>query len=797
ALLALGIAASAVAQETAQLEEVVVTARKRQESIQDVPVAVSAFSGRQLEQRGVRIVSDLARTVPSLKVNNQSQGSAQAVTFALRGQSASDIISTIDQAIGIYVDGAYIPRPYGLQAGVVDLQSVEVLTGPQGTLYGRNTTGGAINIISRGADYAGVHGYVYGELGDYKDKRLTAAVNVPIIADTLTVRGAYQIWKREGYGSSRITGQDLAKRNQQFFRGSVRWDPTPRARIELKGDWTRIRENGLLTTARSYQPQAATNYQAAVELGLDPTVPANLITAQNVIQQVVAQGNKDIFTSDSEIISREDLNSYSFVLTGSFDLTDHVQLKSISSYRHLDDTHDMDLDATRFHLLELVTFVPNTLPGSFPLPTRPMVSNRIWTQEFNLAGTTWDNRLKFLFGAFYSDELGSDATQNDFRANVNLLTAVPATLRPFTINFNEGIDIGNISYALYTQNDYQITSKLSVTGGLRYTWEERSMLSALRRFDPVSNLYRCGYPGLNGLITTDPNVCSVRLPNDKESGASYLASINYKPTVDSLVYLRTARGFRGGGYQLRAPTAPNFAPEFATDWELGAKADFFQHRLRTNVAFYKTDYKNKQESSIVPVPIQGNATIITNAANAKIKGFEAEITARPIEALTLQASTSYIHGKYQTYLGALSYTGAPFGDASGETFAYPPWQYSLSGRYVLPVGPGDVGLEADWSWTSGARPSARLLDPSVPASVVDSLVSNGPGGRASLGLLNLRADYDLRSAGLTFSVFVSNATDRHYQVPGIAGPNVGGVTQGITQEPRMWGVGVRKSFGAE
>lgn len=786
------------AQSAGELTDIVVTARKREESLQNVPVAVSAFSGGQLEQQGVRSLLDVARTVPSLS-SAPVQNSSSAVIFSLRGQSASDIILTVDQAIGIYADGAYIPRPYGLQAGLVDLQSVEVLKGPQGTLYGRNTTGGAINLISRGPDFEGWHGYTYGEFGNHGDLRMNAAINIPLIPDMLSVRIAGQNWQRDGIGKSRITGQDLGfDRDQQYLRGMIRFEPTERVRIDFKADWARIRENGMLTTARFYLPQNATAYQGAVELGLNPTVPANLATVNGIIQNIVALGNSDLTTADTGNILHEDVNTHSFTLNGSVELADNVSLRSITSYRYLDKDTANELDGTRFHILENVSTVPASFPSVYPLPSRPMVRDRLWTQELNLSGNLLDDRLSFLFGAFYSDEKGDDATQNDFRLN-QFFAQQPAPLRNFVINFNEGLDIINKSKALYTQNDFKITDSLTLTAGYRYTWETRGMTSALRRFDPVNNLWRCGHPLLAGLITADPTRCNVVLPKDKFKGSSYMVSLNWKPTDDSLIYARTAKGFRGGGFQVRVPTAPNFGAETAKDIEVGAKADFFDHKLRANIAAYRTKYSNKQESQIVPVPVVGTATIVTNAASATIKGLEAELFARPVSFLSLKGTVSYIHGKYNAYPGALAYTGAPFGDASGERFALPPWQYSLQARLDVPVGVSKLGFQADWSWQAGARPSARLIDPALPASLTNDFVADvyGRGGRASLGLLNLRADVAFPDVGVTVSAFATNALNKKYQIAAIPQTNTGGIAAGITGETRMIGIGIRKSFGAE
>jgi iron complex outermembrane recepter protein len=789
------LAQGAPANPSAQVEEVVVTARKREESIQDVPVAVSAFTGEQLEQQGIKTPADLAKTVPSLSTGF-SQNGASTVTFVLRGQSASDVILTIDQAIGLYADGGYIPRPYGLNAAMVDLQSVEVLKGPQGTLYGRNTTGGAINLISRSPDYAGLHGYVTGEVGNHESYKFTGAVNVPLIDDTLAARIAYQYWSREGYGSSRVTSQDLGgDHDDNYVRGSLRWNPTPYAQVDLKADYVRLRQNGLLGSVRAYIPQALTNQQAALELGLNPNVPANLITAQNALMAIAAQGNADLFTSDSSTIHREDIDHYSFNLTGTFDISDNAMFKSITTYRSLENTKQYDLDGTRFHILEIVTDVPNTVPVNYNLPQRPLVEDEFYSQEFNVSGSSFSDRLKWLVGAYYSNEIGYDTTQNDFRLNTTLFGG-----NTFLINFNQGRDIKNESWAFFTQNDFSITDQLSITAGLRYTEETRDMVAANRRFDPINNRWLCGVTGAPAGSRVDEADCFVPLPQDTSSGTSYLLSLNYKFNPDTLVYLRTARGFRGGGFQLRTPDLQNFQPEVAEDIEIGLKTDLFDRRLRANLAYYKTDYSNKQESQIIPLPPpRGNATIITNAAAATIQGFEAELFARPIEALTLRLAASWIDGKYDTYPGALRYAGGTPVDATGEKFAYPPWTVALGARYELAIGPGELALQADWSWRDGAQPTARLVDPALPASLTDELVAlqSGAGGRASLSLLNLRADYQLPDNGLTFSLWATNALDEEYQIPGVAQPNLGGVFQAITGEPRMWGVSVRKSFGDE
>jgi len=286
---------SVTAHAQAQVEEVVVTARKREESLQDVPVAVTALSGGELANKGVQSPRELATTVPGLAVG-LSAASATAVVFSIRGQTASDVLLTIDQAVGVYVDGINVPRPTGLDAGFVDLQRVEVVKGPQGTLYGRNTTGGAVNVITRAPDFDGVHGFLTGELGNHKDLKASGAINLPIIDDTLATRLVFQRWQREGFGHSAGTGQDLGRdHDQTYFRASINYRPTSALLLELKGDWYRARENGTLSTLRKYVGSVATDTQAAFDLGFPNTVAGRAAARQFIIDNYERTGNADFF----------------------------------------------------------------------------------------------------------------------------------------------------------------------------------------------------------------------------------------------------------------------------------------------------------------------------------------------------------------------------------------------------------------------------------------------------------------------------------------------------------------------
>ena len=768
-------------QAQSQVEEIVVTARKREESLQDVPVAVTALSGGELADKGVQSPRELATAVPGLAVG-LSAASATAVVFSIRGQSASDVLLTIDQAVGVYVDGINVPRPTGLDAGFVDLQRVEVVKGPQGTLYGRNTTGGAVNVITRGPDFDGVHGYLTAELGNHEDRKASGAVNIPIIDDTLATRLVFQRWRREGVGRSAVTGQHLGRdRNQTYLRASVNYHPTSAVVVELKGDWYRARENGTLSTLRKYVGSVATDTQAASDLGFPNTVAGRAAARKFIIDNYERRGNSDFFTNYSEERSREDTDFRSLTGIVSIDLAEDVTLKSLSGYRRFSSSRAEDRDATPIKGLEAGV----AGPGSFYLPPQPNQAAEFYSQEFNLSGLALDGVLNWLIGAYYSYEDGEDRTTNTFRPTVSALTS------PFIISFNDGYRILNKSWALYTQNDVRITERFGLTVGARYTEEFHLVETRNRRFAPSTNLYQCN---TSLAITPTPADCSIERSANFD-GVSWLASANYKLNSETLVYLKTSKGFKGGGWNLRLPAAPPFAPESARDIELGVKSDLLENRLRANIAIYRTSYKNKQESIIIPVGL-GSATVIQNAASATIRGFELELSAEPVDNLTLRASTAYLHGKYRRFPGALSLGGAVV-DATGEKFPNPPWTYTLSARYQFELGPGHLGLQGDWSWTAGARPAPRNVDPALPASLVNDFVGTlqYQNGKAALGLLNARLSYELPDLGVEFALFGTNVLNKKYQFAGIAQPNVGNLQLGATGEPRMWGVQVRKSFG--
>jgi len=261
ALSAMGVGSTAVAAtatETATAEAatppevagMVITARKRSENLQRVPLSVTANTGQQLQQQRINQPIDLMRVVPSLQ-SNLSSGSDNSAQFGLRGQYAADSLLGVSQPVGLYEDTVNIPHPFGANNAFVDVARVEVLNGPQGTLYGRNTTGGAINLITRGADYNGVHGYVSAELGNYNDWRIAGAANYVAVPDKLAFRLAYQHWSRDGFGRSAYSNQKLGGvHRDDLARLSITADPIADVHSISKIEYSHQKATATLQTLR-------------------------------------------------------------------------------------------------------------------------------------------------------------------------------------------------------------------------------------------------------------------------------------------------------------------------------------------------------------------------------------------------------------------------------------------------------------------------------------------------------------------------------------------------------------------
>ncbi len=792
----------------AQVGEVLVTARKREESLQSIPVAVTAQTAQQLQQQGIREPTDLSRIVPSLTIVSSASSPTGAIT-SLRGQAAADVLLTLSQPVGFYEDSVNIPHPEGTNVSFFDLSRVEVLNGPQGTLYGRNTTGGAINIITRNADYNGIHGNIYLEGGNFHDFKGSGAVNMPLINDVFSVRLAYQYWKRNGFGRSAVTGERFGSdRNDNIFRASFKFDPAPNFTAIAKVEYVNADRNDAMyqtvalggshgTVGQLIGAAGGAHFCSLLGLPL-LNLPGSVSAASScatadfewalegapggVPPSGQVANTPDMFTNYSERATFENLKAWHSVLDATWRISDDISLRSITGYHQFTDFRTFDLDALRVQLNSVGSGANGIAAavGSDLRPLRPDEESRQITQELDLNGHAFDSRLNWLVGAFYSDDLGT----SEQRA-----LALPGLLNSVTDFYNPRVT--NRSWALFTQNDFKLNDMFSVTAGGRYTEETVGQTKSVYNYslNAANPLRFTCTQGPNATVppTSFASEGSCAFSESlKSTGWSYLFSFNAQVTHDILLYAKTARGFRGGALQIRSAGGP-VRPETATDYELGLKSEWFDRRVRVNLALYQTNYSNKQETKVV---IVNNAplTQIVNAANARIRGIEGQFAAVPFKGLTLNATFDYLQGVYTRYPNALGPDGHIIASASGDSFNNRPWQVDLGARYEHDLGPGSVAIQGDYAWTSRVTQNELNIDPLEPVALRNRL-------NASFGIVNARLEYNLRDKGLTLAVFATNLLDKHYQVAGVSG--LPGFYLGNTMEPRMWGISVRKTFGAE
>jgi iron complex outermembrane recepter protein len=798
--------AHAQTHESAVIEEVVVTARKREESLQTIPVAVTAASAEQLAHQGIRQPTDLSATVPSLQISASTSTGASGATISLRGQSMGDVLLTLSPPVGLYIDNVNVPHPMGANVSFFDLSRVEVLKGPQGTLYGRNTTAGAINVITKGADFNGLHGFVEGEYGNFKSWRGAAAVNIPIMEDMLAARLAYQHWGRDGYGKSVVTGQKLGgDRKDDIARLSVNFQPTPYLSAVLKAEYAKADRAGLLYTVASFN---RTSPLAAAALN-EETFYTGL------------PGGRGPYTL-ATTRTRDDVKTKHLGFDVNWDITDNVRLRSLTGYHWFETFRVFDLDATPYQIGENGA-VPDvgaarppagarlpdgTLatggPYGLPFALRPDQTSGQWTQEFNLSGAAYDDRFNWLVGAFYSIDRGDGAQLSVKQPATQIGRLAAGSFYAPNIPVFDGEHVNISTAALFTQNDFKFNDVVSITLGARYTEERMKQLNGAWTYDQnFQHAATLSGPGQNFRCSTGPFAATVDYQSDplacaitqsaKYSGTSYLASLNLQFTPDILTYFKISRGFRGGALQFRAPNSPAVRPEVADDYEIGFKGEFFGRRLRTNISAYQTNYANQQSSVIVFLP-DGvtRTTVLQNASEARLRGVELEWrVVPPIEGLLLYGNLGYLDAAYLSFNNALV-TGGLITDRSGEPLEVPEWTGNVGARYELDLGPGRLGLQGDYAY-KGKTPLTSSNRVGADAAAIKAMEEY----RKAIGLVNARLDYELADMGVTVSVWSTNLLNKHYQISSIGLTANSALVTGITQEPRMYGVTVRKRFGGE
>jgi iron complex outermembrane receptor protein len=626
-ILAVALLPSAVVAQTDSsdenvLEEIIVTATKREKNIQDVPIAISAITAKDIESAGLTRVEEMTLLVPNF---TYAQTTTKKITaLVIRGLSSSGGIGN-DPNIGVYIDGVYIGRDSGFNSGLMDIERVEVLKGPQGTLFGRNSTTGALNITTRKPSQDGFV-EIEGSVGDLSYTRLGVSAGG---AFSENVMGKISVSKsdRDGYLDNTFggTANDI---DNLFVRGQLLIAPNDKLAITLSADYNEDKGNG--NNYKSASPGDPTNYERVVSI-------------------------PDLGSEDRDI--------YGVAATIEYTLDSGYEITSISATRNIDEKSTVDGD---YSPLELNVFGDDREQSSFSQELRiasPSGERFEWVagvyyfdQEFTAVTDTFsgpDTIFAFggaFFDPFFFSLIGTGSTPTDF--------GLPANSGQVLTNAR----IDTESLAAFASGSYDLSDQWSITAGIRYTDDDKN-LTFSQVSDPISQAF---FPEID---CADPSFGCQNSQRDNQWTPQI--SLEFRPTDDILTYLKYSEGFNSGGFNanLYGGIAPlSFGPETVESWELGFKSTLADNRVRLNVAVFDTDYLNKQESFFLA---SAGGFVQTNAGAAESKGFEIEFTALPMDGLEVFGSVGSADAKYTDY-----------GDNTGNKLQNAPdLQWNLGGQY--------------------------------------------------------------------------------------------------------------------
>lgn len=745
-------------------EEITVTARRREESAQDIPISLVVATGEMLRDRSITQFSELQQQTPSFIVAPSLFGNTSTI-LSSRGLTLTDIRLNIDPVVGVYLDDVYLPRAVGLNASeLIDLQRVEVLAGPQGTLFGKNTSGGAVRIFTQ-LPTDQMEGFVRARVGSHGDAALSAVLNLPV-SPTLAVRGVASISGNDGLGKNRFDNTTAGETDSRYFRLSALWRPTDRLTVTLRGDYTRTKSTQSIYKGLQFLSNPTpgvglggplATIEAALELNNIPSLAAfnalplatrtSLIAAADTAIRSYGTGDKDSGNMDQPAPEKMIVKGASALID--LELNETFSAKSLSAVRYFRRDGTGDLDGTPFALLQ------------YP---RLFAEEKQYSTEFQLAGSFFDGRMQSLVGAFYSEETGSEISDQ-----VALRVLGGATSTTF-----QNADISTRSIGLFTQNTFAIMDQLRATVGIRWSDDRRQLTS--KNYNSVNCL------SLGQSLAVIGGVQNCRRPMEVSFGPwSYTASVEYEPDQDILLYATTRRGYRAGGLQESAGAgtvaAANvafipFGPEIVEDFEVGVKTSLFDRRLRANVTFYHSKIDGAIRSVPRTVPGSTASTVSTqNAAKEEVNGIEWDFLLRPVPSLEIAATGAWTDAKFIEYITP---TGVDFTNL--PVLNSPKWRYSLSAAYTADLPIGAWRTQLDYSW----RGRVLAVEPGAFSP--------------SYGILNARTSLKWQGADIELALYAKNITNKRFNPSPIDVPSMGIITNGPYNPPRNLGIEITKNF---
>lgn len=793
--------------------EIIVTAQRRQERAQDVPIAITAFSQERLSQQNVTQAQDLQGSVPSLVVGSGGASNRESQIFTIRGQG-----STYQASPGVVVYLNEVPLPAAISANqqggagnYVDLENLQVLNGPQGTLFGRNTTGGAVLLVPRKPTNE-FEGYLDARLGNYSNRQFEGAVNVPVAGDKVLLRVAGAFQDRNGYTRDVVWNKD--RDDAHWYSGRIGLTLRPGERFEnytmLYGSNSRTNGAGLIH--RGFNIDALAAYGLCQE---GPTIPG-VVASCDVYRAATANAEalgprRTAFSND--VFSRT--RTWGVTNTSTFEVNDHITLRNIASYHQYRTRYSSDPDATVLQAEDdnaAVLPAPGqvTMPGDgTPLfyanatDVLPYDDFRQVTEELQLQGSFLDRKLQLTVGGFFFDQ-GPIGKQE-----VKFVGFCPAEFTGLCPPSVQGSAVTNNSKALYAQATLDLgvltsaLDRLKLTAGIRNTWDK--VAGEAYAFGPSANpldppgTIRCILNPAKDVV--DPEADCGFGATLKTNRPTWALGADYRVSPALLLYAKVSRGYKAGGFNSNAVFAntATFAPETVTSYEGGFKSDVVVGGIptRLNATYYRLNYDNIQRATGDFNPETNGIGAKVLGASARIEGVELEAAVRPVRGIEIGGTFSYTDAKYREYQFTVN---APTPDCSGGV-AQPgemanlrclpfqfvaPYIYSVHLLAEQPLGGnlGTLSLFVNYSHTSAQHTEAVVLPPGQPNEKLEAY-----------GVLNLSLDWrDVGQSGLDLGVYATNLANKLYRVGNGNLYQSLLFTNSLYGEPRMYGLRMRYAF---
>ena len=760
-LLALPLVAQA---QAPVLEEVIVTAQKRAQSLQDVPVSVSAISGDLIREGMISSINDVALQTPNFSMSQFNIGEPQ---YFIRGVGNSLDSAGSDPAVATFIDEVYIGRPAGGSTDLYDLERIEILRGPQGTLFGKNVVGGAISIFTRRPSRE-FEADVSATAGDYELWALQGRVSGPL-TDTVSAKLVGQVRSQDGYVKNVIDGNDYQDQDNKNIRSQVQYDPADNLSILVGADYGEDNVNGNCRNVNNLDLSDPTGLGGFYPPVIDGTTGGDIrkcASSANAFQKRDVGGG----------LLRVDWGVADATLTA---ITGYRDL----DYRHQEDLAGMPLGTTPFNLVDAVKETSDQI-----------------SQELRLA-SDGDGKLNWLVGAFYLNE-NVDRHEGFVGSFGPPLVPGASVLLDGDIAFTQKAD--TTTYAGFGQLDYAFNEQWSVSVGSRYTYDEKKIDQGLVNYEnpafdtavlaaalgvPPSVVQAifapnpavvlgipANGPGNLGQFVRTGDTSVLAFPYDVKADDDWnkvtsSASVQWNYSEDSMLYLSFAQGYKSGAFvssvNFAEPATVPLEPEEADSWELGLKSQFFDNRLRVNTSVFTMDYKDLQVFRLV------GSLLVGSSAEATSEGAEIDITGLVTENWTLQANYGYLDATYDTFTDdtGINYSGNDLPRAPGDSFF-------LRSSYRTPL-PG--GSEVDWV-VSYAYSGSFYFDP-----------ANSPAMKeGSAGLWDASATWSSPQESWNVSVWGKNLDDEEYRIHSILS-NIAG-TVDLWGAPRTYGATVKYIF---